>query len=283
MAKIGFIGVGMMGHGMAANLQKKGHQVTVMAHRNRKPVDDLVSKGATEVKSLTELAKGQDGIFLCVTASPQVEAVIAEIEPVLKSGQIIIDTSTARPESTTTLAARLAKKGVSFLDAPLAGGPGHAEAGELTNMVGASVSDFAKVKPWLDCTSKTVVHIGEVGAGHRAKLINNFMSIGMSALIIEAYRMAREQNVEWQKMFDVNMGGATRSGALERMIPPAIAGNYRGYLFSLANSAKDMGYFIEQLEATGRDKRIAETLHAYWSEAAAQHGGDSVQSELLKP
>jgi 3-hydroxyisobutyrate dehydrogenase-like beta-hydroxyacid dehydrogenase len=150
-------------------------------------------------------------------------------------------------------------------------------------MVGASEADFAAVLPWLNCTSKTVVRIGEVGAGHRAKLINNFMSIGMSALIIEAYRMARDQDIAWQNLFDVNMGGATRSGALERMIPPAITGNYRGYLFSLANSAKDMGYFIEQLEANGKDARIAQAVHAYFSEAAAKHGGDSVQSELLKP
>jgi 3-hydroxyisobutyrate dehydrogenase-like beta-hydroxyacid dehydrogenase len=282
MARIGFIGVGMMGHGMAANLQSKGHQVTVMAHRNRAPVDDLVAKGATEVKSLKELAAGQDGIFLCVTASPQVEAVIDAIEPVLTSGQMIVDTSTSRPESTLQLAARLAKKGVRFVDAPLAGGPQHAAAGELTNMVGASEADFAAVLPWLNCTSKTVVRIGETGAGHRAKLINNFMSIGMSALIIEAYRMARDQGIDWQNMFDVNMGGATRSGALERMIPPAIAGNYRGYLFSLANSAKDIGYYIEQLEVAGKDARIAQAVHSYFSEAAAKHGGDAVQSELLK-
>jgi 3-hydroxyisobutyrate dehydrogenase-like beta-hydroxyacid dehydrogenase len=105
----------------------------------------------------------------------------------------------------------------------------------------------------------------------------------MSALIIEAYRMARDQGIDWQSLFNVNMGGATRSGALERMIPPAIAGNYRGYLFSLSNSAKDMGYYIEQLKVEGNDARIAEAIHRFWSEAAAKNGPDTVQSELLKP
>ena len=285
MSNIGFIGLGMMGHGMAANLIKGSHRLTVIAHRNRKPLEDLVAKGAKEAKSRAELAAGQDAICLCVTGTPQVEEILAEIEPVLTKGQYLIDMGTSRPASTLAIAGRLAKRGVTFVDAPVGGGPQHAESGQLVSMVGASEADFAKVLPWLKCTSKTVVRMGEVGAGARAKLINNYISIGQSALVIEGYRLAREQGISWQNMFDVNMGGAARSGTLERMIPPAIAGNFQGYLFSLANSAKDLDYYVEAISAAGSsaDTSIAAAIRDYFRAAADAMGNETVQSEMLNP
>ena len=285
MSNIGFIGAGMMGHGMAANLIKGGHLLTVMAHRNRKPIEDLIAKGAKEAKSRSELAKGQDAICLCITGTPQVEETLQEIEPVLVSGQYLIDMGTSRPASSLAIAKRLAKRGIIFVDAPVGGGPQHAEAGELVSMVGASAAVFAHVLPWLKCTSKTVVRMGEVGAGAKAKLINNYISLGQSALVIEGYRLAREQGIDWQNMFDVNMGGAARSGTLERMIPPAIAGNFQGYLFSLANSAKDLDYYVEAIGKSGSaaDTSIAAAIRDYFRVAAEAMGGDTVQSEMLNP
>lgn len=283
MARIGFIGLGMMGHGMAASLMRGGHQLTVVAHRNRAPVDDLVSRGAREAGSRAALAEGQEAVCLCVTGTPQVEQVMTEIEPVLKPGQVVIDMGTSIPESTIAIGQRLRNRGIAMVDAPVGGGPQHAEAGQLASMVGATDEDFARVKPWLDCTSKIVEHMGPPGAGARAKLINNFIAISQSVLVIEGYRMAREQGIAWQKLFDVNMGGAARSGTLERMIPPAINGDYSAYKFSLANSAKDLAYYVEALRAAGADTRVAQAMLDYFAEAAAAHGGDTIQSELLRP
>ena len=220
MSKLGFVGVGLMGHGMASHLLKKGHEVTIIANRNRGPVDDLVSKGAKEAKSLAELAKGQDGIFICVATSEQVRQVVDGLLPGLSKGAVVIDTGTSDPNITLELAAKLKSAGIVFVDAPMGGGAQHAERGELATMTGASEADYARVQPWLACYSKTVVRMGEVGAGHRAKLLNNLLALGQGALVVEAYRIAREEGIDWAKLFEVNMGGAAKSGSLERIIPP---------------------------------------------------------------
>ena len=283
MAKIGFIGVGLMGHGMAASLMRAGHELTMIAHKNRAPVDDLVAKGAREATVLADLAKGQDAIFLCVTGSPQVESAIASIMPALTRGQFVIDTSTAQPASSDRIARNLATRGIRFVDAPVGGGPQHAEKGELSSMVGASQADYAAVLPWLKATSKIVVRMGEVGAGHRAKLLNNLIALGQSVVVTEAYNLARAQGISWQSLYDINMGGAARSGTLERTIPPAIVGDFRGYLFTAENAAKDLSYFVEAAAALGADTRVAAAMRDYFRDAAAQHGGGVMLSELLKP
>jgi 3-hydroxyisobutyrate dehydrogenase-like beta-hydroxyacid dehydrogenase len=283
LSKIGFVGVGLMGHGMVSRLMAAGHRLTIIAHRNRAPVDDLVAKGAREVASLAELARGQDAIFICVTGTPEVESVVGDMAPHLAPGQFVIDTSTAEPGPIETIAGNLAAKGVQFIDAPVGGGAQHAARGELSSMVGASEADFAAVLPWLKATSKLIVRMGEVGAGHRAKLLNNLLALGQAALVAEAYTLARAQGIDWQSLFDVNMGGAARSGSLERMIPPAIAGDYRGYLFTTANAVKDLQYFVTSARAAGADTLIGEALRTYFADAAVQHGPDAMLSELLKP
>lgn len=281
MARFGFIGVGFMGQGMAANLLRRGHEVTVMAHRNRKPVDELVGMGATEVRSLADLARGQEGVFVCVATSGQVESVIGEIEPVLTPGQMVIETGTSDPGSTVRLAERLAARGVRMVDAPMGGGAQQAAAGELATLAGGSPEDYARAEPWLRCYSKICVHMGPVGSGHRAKLLNNLLALGQGALVIEAYRIARSQGLDWAKLFEVNMGGAARSGALERIMVPALKGDYRGYIFTAENAIKDLSYYIDFARSAGSDGALGEAMRAFFERATAEHGGQTLMSELL--
>lgn len=281
MSKLGFVGVGLMGHGMASHLLTKGHEVTIIANRNRVPVDDLVSKGAKEAKSLAELARGQDGVFICVATSEQVKEVVDGLLPGLSKGAVVIDTGTSDPNITLELAARLKSAGFVFVDAPMGGGAQHAAKGELATMAGGSEADYARVEPWLACYSKTVVRMGEVGAGHRAKLLNNLLALGQGALVVEAYRIAREEGIDWAKLFEVNMGGAARSGSLERIIPPAMDGNFRGYLFTLENCVKDLSYFQALATKGGQSQVIGEALIRYFKEAAESRGGGLMVSELL--
>ncbi|HSW25444.1 MAG TPA: NAD(P)-binding domain-containing protein, partial [Burkholderiaceae bacterium] len=148
MTKIGFIGAsGLMGHGMAKNLQAKGNALAISAFRNRERVADLLAAGATEAPSPAALARECGVVFLCVTGSPQVEQVVAGVDGLLSGaakGLIIVDTSTSEPESTARMREACAAKGVSFIDAPLARTPVEAEAGKLNVMVGASAEDFAR-------------------------------------------------------------------------------------------------------------------------------------------
>jgi 3-hydroxyisobutyrate dehydrogenase-like beta-hydroxyacid dehydrogenase len=281
MSKLGFVGVGLMGHGMASHLLAKGHEVTIIANRNRGPVDDLVSKGAREAKTLAELARGRDGVFICVATSEQVRQVVEGLLPGLSKGAVVIDTGTSDPNVTLELAAKLKAAGLTFMDAPMGGGAQHAARGELATMVGGSEADFARVQPWLAAYSKTVVRMGEVGAGHRAKLLNNLLALGQAALVVEAYRIARAEGIDWAKLFEVNMGGAAKSGSLERIIAPAIDGNFRGYLFTLENTVKDLSYFQALATKSGDTQVIGAALIRYFKDAAESRGGQTMVSELL--
>ena len=283
MSRIGFIGVGVMGHGMAARLLKAGHQLTVTAHCSRAPVDDLVARGACEASSLAGLINGQDAIFLCVTGTPQVESIMIAIGPGLANGQIVVDTGTSIPDSSIRIAAELAARGIGWADAPVGGGKQHVEQGELASMVGATESDFARVEPWLRATSRVVQHMGGPGAGHRAKLLNNLLAVGQCALVLQAFTIARQQGLDWGKLYDIMMAGAARSGSLERIMVPALKGDFGGYVFSAGNAAKDLGYFADFAGAHGEPTAVATALRDYFRDAASQHGAETLLSELLRP
>jgi 3-hydroxyisobutyrate dehydrogenase-like beta-hydroxyacid dehydrogenase len=283
MSKIGFIGSGFMGHGMASRLMHAGHALTVIAHKNRAPIDDLVANGAREAMSLADLACGQDAIFLCVNGTPQVESTLATIGPALVPGQIVVDTGTSIPDSTVRLAAELATRGIGWAEAPVGGGPHNAARGELVSMVGATDADFERVKPWLEATSKAVHHMGPPGAGHRAKLLNNLVSVGQAALVLQAYAMARKDGLEWDKLFAIMMAGIARSGSLERIMVPALEGDFDGYVFSAANAAKDLGYAADFAASQGSPPGVPAALRDFYADAAAQYGPDVLISRLLNP
>lgn len=176
--RIGFIGVGMMGHGMAKNLLQKGFAVTVVGHRNRKPVEVLVAKGASEAKSVAEAASQSDILWICVSTTPQVEAIVREALNGARKGLIIIDSSTSEPDSTLRLAEECRAKGVTFVDAPLNRTPKEAEEGRLNVMVGADDATVAVIKPALQAIAENIFHAGPVGSGHKIKLLNNFLAMG---------------------------------------------------------------------------------------------------------
>src|SRR5437868_7470699 len=137
--RIGFIGVGLMGHGMAKNILEKGHPLTVLGHRNRAPVEDLVKRGAAEARSAAGIARRSDIVFLCVTGSTEVESLVRGpngLAAGAHQGLVIVDCSTSGPSSTVALAEELKAVGVALADAPLGGTPTQAQEGKLSAMVG---------------------------------------------------------------------------------------------------------------------------------------------------
>ena len=203
--RVGFIGAGLMGHGMAACLLSAGHFVVVVAHRNRAPVEDLIGRGAAESVSVEALARESlDVVFACLPNSDVVENVVSRMGPLLEPGTIVIDATTAHPASTLALHARLAERRVHLVDAPITGGPTHAEAGTLTALVGAEDEVFERVRPLLETYARRILHMGGPGAGHTAKLLNNLVTNATSALLAEAYTVAREWGVDWEKLFRIS-------------------------------------------------------------------------------
>ena len=279
---IGLIGAGMMGHGMAVNLLKHGHQVTVIAHRNRGPVEDLVAKGAVEVPDLAGIAKAEV-ILLCVTTSKVVEDTIARLKPHLRPGQIILDSGTSAPDATRKLAHQLAVLGVAYADVPLTGGPEQAEKAELGVLCGADDATFTKIEPLLACIATTIRHFGPPGSGHTAKLMSNYLVTGMVALVAEAFGAARKAQIDWAALYEVMLNGSGNSGVLRKMVGPALAGDFDGYRFALSNAAKDIGYYVELAEKLGCATSLTESVADVFAKAVETgHGGRNV-SHLLEP
>jgi 3-hydroxyisobutyrate dehydrogenase-like beta-hydroxyacid dehydrogenase len=246
--KIGFIGVGMMGHGMAKNLVEKSFPTTVLGHKNRAPVDDLVKRGAREAKDVADLMTNSEIIFICVTGSPQVEDLVYRKGGMLesaRSGQIVVDTSTSQPFSTLKIAAELKAKGVRFVDAPLTRTPVEAEQGRLNTMVGADAATFQEIEPVLKAFCENVFHVGEVGAGHKIKLINNCAAIGQMALIAEALIACAKLGVDPKKYFQLVSTGAANSGIFQMLAGKAVEGDFGGMKFGLANALKDVRYYMQ--------------------------------------
>jgi 3-hydroxyisobutyrate dehydrogenase-like beta-hydroxyacid dehydrogenase len=252
--RIGFIGVGLMGHGMAKNLHEKSFPLTVFGHRNRTPVEDLVKRGAKEAKDVAGLVAASDIVFLCVTGSPQVEDLIYRKGGILESaqkGQIVVDTSTSQPLSTLKIAAELKAKGARFVDAPLTRTPVEAEQGRLNTMVGADPATFEEIKPALAAFCENIFYVGEVGAGHKIKLINNCAAIGQMALIAEALTACAKLGVDPKSYFQLVSQGAANSGIFQMMAGRAIEGDFNGMKFGLANAAKDVRYYTQLATESG--------------------------------
>jgi 3-hydroxyisobutyrate dehydrogenase-like beta-hydroxyacid dehydrogenase len=186
---IGFVGLGMMGHGMARNLLRKGYALRFTVHRNRTNLHDLLAAGAVEVRTSAELVTGAEAVILCVTGSPQVESIVIGSNGLLEAappGLLVIDTSTAEPASTTRIREAFAAKGCAYVDAPLARTPKEAEEGRLNTMVGATDADFARARSILAAFCENVIHVGPPGHGHVLKLINNMLAMTTAAAIAEA-------------------------------------------------------------------------------------------------
>ncbi len=261
---VGLIGVGLMGHGIGKNIVAKGYPLTVLAHRNRAPVEDLLAKGAKEVKSARELAQASDVIILCVTGSPQVEETIFGKDGVLeglRSGTVVVDCSTAEPGSTMKVAAAIAGKGGRFVDAPLVRTPKEAEEGRLGVMTGGDPEVIKEIRPILECFAEAVVHAGGIGAGHTLKLINNFIALGTAAAVAEGIATAARAGVDMTALRDVVSSGGANSVMFERLIKVPLANDDTAAKFAISNAAKDLRYYTNMAENLPVAGFVAEAVH----------------------
>ncbi|TXH52813.1 NAD(P)-dependent oxidoreductase [Piscinibacter sp.] len=251
---VGFVGVGLMGHGMAKNLVSKGWPLVVLGHRKREPVEHLKSLGAREAATPRELAAQCEIVHLCVTGSPQVEALMRGPDGLLAGaapGTVIIDCSTSNPVSTLALAEEAKARGVHFVDAPLSRTPKEAEAGTLDTMVGAEPEVFARIEPVLRAWAGNVVHLGPVGLGHKMKLINNFVAMGYAALFSEALAIARKSGLTVEQFHSVIGSGRMRSPFYDTFMQWTLAGDENAHRFTIANAHKDMRYLAAMANEAG--------------------------------
>jgi 3-hydroxyisobutyrate dehydrogenase-like beta-hydroxyacid dehydrogenase len=282
--KVGLIGAGLMGHGIGKNIVTKGYELTVLAHRNRAPIDDLIAKGAKEGKTARAIAEASDVVFLCVTGSPQVEHTIFGKDGLLEGlrpGMVIADCSTAEPSSTAKVAEAIEAKGAHFVDTPLVRTPKEAEEGKLGLMTGGDEKVLKDIRPILDCFADTIIHAGPVGAGHTLKLINNFIAIGTAAVVAEGIAAGLKAKVDMKALNDIVMAGGAKSVMFERLIKIPLNDDDSAAKFAIDNARKDIRYYTNMTETMPLASPVAEAVHQTLVLAAAQGYGPKYVPRLV--
>lgn len=256
---VGFIGLGLMGGNMAECLQNNGFTLNVMG-RNKEAVAATTARGATEFSTPKELAEVSDIIMLCVTTSDVVESLIYGEDGILagaKEGAVVIDFGTSIPDSTRKIGADLATKGVGMIDAPLGRTPAHAKDGLLNIMAAGDKDTFEKIKPVLDVQGENVFYLGELGAGHVTKLINNFIGMTTVCTISQAFAVADRAGIDTQQLFDIISAGPSNSPFMQFCKKYAVDG-VSDLGFAIVNANKDIAYFVKMVEDMGTCAPIAE-------------------------
>lgn len=276
--RIGFIGLGLMGHGIAKNIVEKGYPLTFLGRKNRKPAEDMLARGAKEAATPREVAEASSIVFLCVTGSCQVEEIIRGpngLKEGLARGSVIVDCSTADPTSTAALAAELAPLGVDFADAPLSRTPKEAWEGTLDTMVGAPDAVFERLKPVLETWAGRIVHIGGTGDGHRMKLLNNFISLGYAALYSEAMALAAKVGISPARFDSVIRNGRMDCGFYQTFMRWTLEGDRDAHKFTLANALKDLTYLEAMSDAAALVNPLGNAVKNSFASAVAAGGAEN--------
>ena len=281
MSRVAFIGVGYMGYGMVKNLLKK-HDVYIFAHKNRKPIDKLLKIGAHEIKSYDGLKNSNlDCLMLCVTNTPIALKVANEIKKYLQKKTIIIDLTTHNKKGATKMEQVFNSKNISYNFCGVMGGPVQSEQGILGGIFGGKKNNFSKCKKYLNCFCKSVFYFGNVSKASSAKLLSNFLSLLTTTSVIEFFKSAKKLDINIKLLCDVARLGSGNSGALDRIANKAIKGNYKGYVFSVDNTFKDLNYINDLVSDMPNANNLVKTAKSFYKNASKKGYGNLLVSELI--
>ncbi|KQS59433.1 3-hydroxyisobutyrate dehydrogenase [Rhizobium sp. Leaf371] len=274
---VGFIGVGLMGLGMAKNILTKGYELWYL---DRKPIDSLLTLGAHEAASARDMAERCDIIHICLQNSGQVESVIRGENGILagaRPGLIVIDTSTSDPSSTLKLVDELDVKGVRMIDASLGRTPREAEEGTLDAMVAGDDAVFEQVKPVIDCWAGRIIRVGAVGNGHKMKLLMNFIGMSYGSLYAEAVVLAAKIGISPQILREVIAPSRMGSGFFDTFMKYIVERDRDAHKFAISFAAKDLRYVNNMAAEAKMMSIMASAAVQYYTHAEATgHGNDYV-------
>lgn len=252
MAKVGYIGLGIMGASIARNLMKAGHEL-VVHNRSRAIVDELAKEGATPASSPREVAAQVEFVFTNLPDTPDVERVVLGQDGIIEGahdGLVFIDNSTIKPETARSLAEKLAEKGIAALDAPVSGGDVGARNGTLTIMVGGPQDAFDRAEPLFRAMGKAWVLVGDSGAGQIAKVCNQIIVGAQMASLAEALITAQKAGVDPRRVVDAIKGGAAQMWTLD-VKPPRLFDGNRQPGFKAYMQHKDLGIVLDTAKTYG--------------------------------
>ena len=262
---IGFIGLGNMGGGMAANVLRAGHDLTVHDLR-REAATPLLENGASWADTPAEVAAASDVVLTSLPGPREVEAIALGDSGVLEgstSGKVYIDLSTSSPTLIRSIAEDFAAKGVSVLDAPVSGGPVGARTGRLAVMVGGDREVYNRVKPALDAIGDKVSYIGPVGSGSIAKLMHNCIGYGLQTIVAECLTLGVKAGVDPEPLFEaISNGSVGRGSSFANTYPNTfLAGNFDPPSFALRLAHKDVSLALELAREYGVPMSVGNIAH----------------------
>ena len=263
--RVAFLGLGIMGSRMAANLARAGFELTVWNRTASTAQAFAESHRATPAAIPAEAAEGAEVVVTMLVDGPQVEDVLVSAAP--GAGALCVDCSTIGPAATRAIAARLAERGASMLDAPVTGSAPRAEDGTLTIMAGGSAGDFARARPLFEAMGKLIVHCGPSGHGAMVKLLNNALAATNAAALAQAIAVAERYGLDTDRMLEVMSAGSAKSTMLDLKARPMVERDYEP-LFKLEHMLKDVRHTLAEAQAIGQTFDLAQDAEALYAAAA---------------
>lgn len=279
--RVGFIGLGYMGHGMATNILAAGFPLSVLAHRKREAIEDLAGKGAIEVSSARELAESSDIVLLCVSGPEQVDDLVRRADGLAVGaapGSIVVDCTTSAPSTLLKLAEDFPD--LTFVDSPLGRSPKEAWAGELSVMVGSSEETLTAIRPVLSAFATTIQHAGPLGSGHALKLVNNIVSLGYAAIYSEALVLARKAGLGIDTFDELIGSSRMNCEFFQTFMGWARNGDSTTHRFALSLAEHTVGDALDFASKRGLDMRLIPAVHEIYSQAVARGLGEANLPEL---
>jgi len=281
VATLGFIGLGVMGEPMCGHLARRSGKPILAYDLRPEPLQRLASNAVTAA-SLAQIGAKADLILMSLPDGKAMASVVAALEPYLKSGQCVVDTSTSSVALTREIGARLTAKGILFADAPVARTREAAAKGELSIMVGATDETFAHVRPVLETMGSDVTHCGPAGCGQVVKILNNMLVFQHTAALAEAIAIGRRNGVSPEMLLPTIAIGSgdsfvLRNHGMKSMLPR----EFPLRAFSTRYAIKDLSYALEMAEASGLDMKAAQLTMERLKQTEAAGFGDEYHPVVL--
>jgi 3-hydroxyisobutyrate dehydrogenase len=280
--RVGFIGLGIMGSRMAANLVRAGFELTVWNRTAATAQEWAARHGATVAATPQALASNSDVVISMVVDGDQVESVLLGEEGAGHgAGLLCVDMSTIGPAAARRIAARLDERGVSFMDAPVTGSSPKAEDGTLTIMAGGEQRDFERARPLFEAMGELIVHVGPVGQGQLVKVINNAVAAANTAVVAEALLEGARAGADLDALVKVIGAGSGASAMLELKQGPMRAHDYTT-LFKLEHMLKDLRLCLDEARAARVHTELIEATESILADAVERGLGDRDFAALLE-
>jgi len=280
MARVAFLGLGVMGYPMAGHLTKSGHAVSVWNRTLSKAKTWAETYDGDAANTPAEAISGAEVVFLCLGDDPDVIAVFDALEPAIQSGMVFVDHTTASAGLARSLAKRCADRGAHFIDAPISGGQAGAENGQLTIMCGGDASAFARVEPIMTAYGKRMTLIGDSGAGQLAKSVNQICIAGIVQGLAEGMHFADEAGLDVAKVIEAISGGAAQSWQMENRWETMSQGEYE-HGFAVDWMRKDLRITLETARENGASLPLTAMVDQYYADIQAMGGQRWDTSSLL--